>query len=505
MKKTIVAFIAFLFILKVAAAQKAVLHITLLNSTNPDCSLSTSDAFDFDYLKKGDIDIHLGKGYKSLYTFNLTQPRVVSFFCSRDSTRSNSLSYVFFLSPGDDLFFKADFSKNNDGIVVTGKGANNNQPLIGSFDNIDLMKFYGDTIPNRVIDVINHQQSIYKSNAESYIKQFKPTAAFIKNINYNVEYNAANTYYNFKENNKFQVRDAYTRNFDKWQHVNDSLFAIIKLNNNDALISNSYTGLIRSFLMREKERLWGESFKNPAAFFKEWYNTDATAGSKLFNDDQQNLLKEKIINKYFTGKSAEYLYAVLLDNATAERNPKNIVQIFERFMQRYPHSKYVEWFSPSIDTVKRRQQQRLTADMVFVTDNGIKLNNFDEVLALTKGKTILLDMWGTWCGPCRSEIEKNGAAIKAHFKDKGVSYLYVANFDLQNEKEWKSLIAYFDLKGTHILANKNLSQDIMAKVKGNGYPTYVVIKKDGSYEQSKAGYPMNRDLLIKQLEEALAQ
>ncbi len=114
-------------------------------------------------------------------------------------------------------------------------------------------------------------------------------------------------------------------------------------------------------------------------------------------------------------------------------------------------------------------------------------------------------MWGTWCGPCRNEIHDNGPAIKAYFKGKGLDYLYIANRDLDHEAEWKNLIAYFDMKGTHILANSNLSKDIMTKVKGDGYPTYVIIKKDGTWELSKAGYPMDRNKLIKQLEEALAQ
>jgi protein-disulfide isomerase-like protein with CxxC motif len=68
----------------------------------------------------------------------------------------------------------------------------------------------------------------------------------------------------------------------------------------------------------------------------------------------------------------------------------------------------------------------------------------------------------------------------------------------------QKLIAYFKLTGTHVLANEKLSDDIMKKTKGRGYPTYIVIKKDGSYELSKAGYPMDRGVLIKQLEDALA-
>jgi hypothetical protein len=60
------------------------------------------------------------------------------------------------------------------------------------------------------------------------------------------------------------------------------------------------------------------------------------------------------------------------------------------------------------------------------------------------------------------------------------------------------------LEGTHLLANNKLTDDIMAKVKGNSFPTIFIIKKDGPFEQSKTEYPIQRDILIKQPEEYLA-
>ncbi len=45
----------------------------------------------------------------------------------------------------------------------------------------------------------------------------------------------------------------------------------------------------------------------------------------------------------------------------------------------------------------------------------------------------------------------------------------------------------------------------MDKVKGTGYPTVFIIKKDGTVEKSKTAYPINRDVLIKQLEDDLAE
>lgn len=501
MRKFLTILVLSIFHFCILLGQNAVLHITLAHSKAKSCGVYFPAQ-----PKSGSFNLLLKDSCPTSYMFKLNKPEFVRLYCAgSDDWSGKHFNYLFYLSPGDDLVLKADFNEPNFGIKVSGKGSNNNQPLMSAMESVDLQSFYKDTLPYRAINAINAAQKAQENKLDKYIKLYNPSRSYINDQKISLRYYSSDLYYDFKSNNKNYVWEAYYRNYAQWQRITDSLFSVAKLDNDIALTSFHYAELINRFLYWEELHLSDEEYLHPEAFYREWYHTDTVEGKKQFSADQPNKVQEKIINRYFTGKTAEYLYAVLIAEATSKSSHKNIAEIFSRFKELYPNSKYIGQFGRSVDTIIENGKHTLNERMVFMADNGTKLNSMDEVLAAVKGKTVLVDMWGTWCGPCRKEIEKNSAAIREHFKNKELIYLYIANEDTDNQEQWKKLIAYFDMEGTHLLANKKLTDDIMAKIKGRGFPTLFIIKKDGSFDLSKSDYPLNRDILFKQVEEALAQ
>lgn len=454
------------------------------------------------FIIKGWEDVSVDSAGRSTFSVKLTSPRLI-FLYWEDSLSHKSGTYTLFLAPGYDLHAQIDIAANQS--QVSGVGSQDNQPGI-KVD--DLMQHFdpGDTLPDRVEILVAQNQRRLDSGYLAYVARYHPSALFKKTWLDNYQYLCAYNYYSYKENNKFAIGEAYTRNFAAWQRVQDSLFSGINLDDGRALQIAAYRLLLNAFLLRTKEYLWRQSAEHPEAFFKEWYDTTVTAGLALFQEDPENLVQEKIILHYFHNPAVmEFLYGLLLENGLTTNNPIHLSDIYNRFKQRFPHSPYIALLQSHFDVLAERQKWGLTEKMVFAPDSGLNLRTMEELISLVKGKTVLVDMWGTWCGPCREELDKNSGPLHAYFKGKPVDFVYVANNDVANPDKWKQLIAYFHLEGLHILALQNLTDNILKKVGGSGFPTYFIIHKDGTYELSKAGYPMDRKVLIKQIEDALSQ
>ncbi len=404
------------------------------------------------------------------------------------------------------IFLKAGYAitidcKTKNGIpllTIAGKGAQDNQPWSLS-DNINFNNYPKDTLPVRVLADL---QIVANKNLQAfnqYITLHHPSADFIKSWNFELQYTPIRIYYIYAKQRKPYVRQAYNRNKKSWDDSIDQLLINAPLMNEAALTSSSYRLFLKMFLIFSKPQVW-EDEADKVEFIKNWYGDGRDTGSRSFFNDENNIPNQKVIERHFTGKVKEYMYVQLFEMALERGKVSNIDAIYTDFSKAYPFSPFKKVYDKLIAAVIESLKRPINDKMIFESGN---IKTWAEILEKFKGKTVLLDMWGTWCGPCRDEIKMHSAAIKSYFKDKGLYYLYIANQDEANIKAWKSLITYYNLEGHHILATKELTDDIDKNIQLKFYPTYVIIHKNGSFELSKAGAPMNREILIAQIEEAL--
>lgn len=128
-----------------------------------------------------------------------------------------------------------------------------------------------------------------------------------------------------------------------------------------------------------------------------------------------------------------------------------------------------------------------------------------ELIAPYKGKVIYLDIWGTWCGPCKKEMTYVPAIKEAMF-GKDVIFMYLANNS--PEESWKNVIKENQLTGPNVVhynlpgeQQKMLERRLSIKF----FPTYILIDKEGNLVNLNAPSPKNKNMLFISLEKLLAE
>ena len=135
-------------------------------------------------------------------------------------------------------------------------------------------------------------------------------------------------------------------------------------------------------------------------------------------------------------------------------------------------------------------------DLVNMTDGEKMLR---KILEPYKGKLVLLDVWGTWCSPCKQNLSHSQEEYE-RLKDYDIVYLYLANNS--SDEAWKNVIKQYNVMGENVV-HYNLPQDQQQAIENfiglSGYPTYKLFDREGNLLDLK----INAFNLLNDLEELL--
>ena len=110
---------------------------------------------------------------------------------------------------------------------------------------------------------------------------------------------------------------------------------------------------------------------------------------------------------------------------------------------------------------------------------------FASIIAPFRGKTILVDFWETWCGPCRNANELM-TPLKEELKDKDIVYIYLAS-ESSPVGTWENMIV--GLKGEHYRLNEKQSRYLRNTFGVEGVPTYLIVDPEGNICWKQTGFP----------------
>lgn len=117
---------------------------------------------------------------------------------------------------------------------------------------------------------------------------------------------------------------------------------------------------------------------------------------------------------------------------------------------------------------------------VFVNQEGEEENR-KSILETYKGKTVLIDVWASWCRDCIVGLP-DLKALQDHYKD--VTYVFLSMDKTQTS--WKNSIKKYDITGEHYFMPSGWDGPFSDFVDLDWVPRYMVIDKKSNIKLFRA-------------------
>jgi thiol-disulfide isomerase/thioredoxin len=100
-------------------------------------------------------------------------------------------------------------------------------------------------------------------------------------------------------------------------------------------------------------------------------------------------------------------------------------------------------------------------------------------LADLKGKFVYIDVWATWCAPCKAEIPFL-KTLEKEYEGKNIAFVSISVDKPEAYETWKKMVADEQLGGVQLYADNNFESQFILDYGINAIPRFILIDAEGN-------------------------
>ena len=396
---------------------------------------------------------------KFVLEFELDQPQTVTF--SHGNERG-----TLYLEPSDDVTLTLNPEQFDETLKLGGKGAEESNYLLAKYllnekydEQAEEIYTLSPTDFAAKVDAIKAEN---EAHLAKYVKAHNNmNADFLKNEKASIRYKWASDKINYPSYFEYFAKK-------KAPDLGDDYYAFmekIDLSNEADFENNSaYARLVKSYLNSQTEGA-GKGVAPLASMFE-------IVNKKI----KSNKIKEGI------------LYSTLSS--------------FISFNDVAGVKKYLDEYNSFSTNDENKEKIAELYAIALVLQKGKPAPNFTyqnvkgEMVSLEslKGKNVYVDVWATWCGPCKREIPHLKKLEEQFHNNNNIAFVSVSIDKLEDTDKWLKMVEDKELSGIQLMADKAWKSSICKDYAINGIPRFLLIDKNGNIFDKDAPRPSSKEI-----------
>lgn len=371
----------------------------------------------------------------------------------------------FYISPGDSLYLTLNASDStfDESLLYSGTGAAANNYLKDKVlieENIinEPKEFYALDYSEFTAKVA----VIKAAQSEKLANVTDATAEFKAHEEAQILYDWASKHANFKEYAAY-----YTKKDAKDIEANDDYLKGLVLDDANLLTSSNY----RQFITGQVRSAMGKSFEE---------------GKKATPAERSTKSYELAATLFKDAKVLEYVRTHTLYDHFKYVNAEDMDGLLARFKKDVKNTNFVaaidKHYAPWAAIAKGKAAPQFT-----VVDLEGKKHSLKDFL----GKPVYIDVWASWCGPCKREIP-HLVKLKKEYKGKSIEIVTISVDD--NSENWKAMVAKKELNGIQLHAEKAFQSDLATSYNIKSIPRFLLIDEAGKIITANAPRPSSKEI-----------